>query len=156
MRKRPASSIWATTDSETRCACRASAAHAAMCGTIARARAIRSSAVGGATVGATLIRDSGSDQPHPAIDHEILAGDVVGAGRGEKRGGADQIVGGRNTAEDRLGLGEMIDGVRLVAIAGRDQILVQAVPERRFDKARAETVDRDVVFAERLGSGLRE
>src|SRR5262249_25657989 len=156
MRKRPACSIWAMICSDTRRACRASAADALMCGINARARAISSSAVGGATVCATLIRDSGLDQPHPAIDHEVLPGDIIGAGRSEKRGGADQIVGGRNAAQDRLGLGEMIDRVGLVAIAGRDQILVEAVPERRLDKARTETVDGDVVFAERLGAGLRE
>src|SRR5262245_54315187 len=156
MRNRPASSIWAMIDAETRRACRASAAHAAMCGIIARARATRVSAVGEATDCATLIKDSGLDQTHPAIDHQILPGDVVGAGRGEKRRSADQIVGGRNAAEDGLGLGEVIDGIRLVAIAGRDQILVEAVPERRFDKTRTETVHRDAVFAKRLRSGLRE
>src|ERR1700730_17171331 len=68
------------------------------------------------------------DQPHAAIDHEILAGDVVGFCRGKERGRAHEVLRGGRAAQDGPLRSERIDGIGLISHAGSHQILVQSVP----------------------------
>ncbi|MCO5578388.1 hypothetical protein L7F22_032229 [Adiantum nelumboides] len=96
-----------------------------------------------------------SDHDHPAVDHDGLAGHVVGVRAGEVGDEGGDVVGGLHPAQRDTGR-VLLQRLALPRAAAGAHLLVDQVPHVGADDPRAVRVHGDPVRRQLLGRGLGE